>query len=48
MKFKIPGYPSIDFKLTQRDKYLLTVFVVCCVMVAWLALSLNVPIEGAR
>ena len=26
-----------NIKLTDRDKYLLTVFVVLCVMVAWLA-----------
>lgn len=37
MKFKIlPGYPTYEIKLTARDKYLLTVFVVCCVMVAWM------------
>jgi hypothetical protein len=26
-----------NIKLTDRDKYLLTVFVACCVVVAWLA-----------
>lgn len=35
MKFKIlPGFPTYEIKLTARDKYLLTVFVVCCVLVA--------------
>ena len=37
MKFKIPGYPSYELKLTDRDKYLLTAFAALCVVLAWLA-----------
>lgn len=37
-----------NIKLSDRDKYLLTAFVVCCAMLVWLSWSISTPICSER
>jgi hypothetical protein len=45
MDFKDYGLPKEikNIKINDRDKYLLTVFIVCCILICWMTWVVSTP-----